>query len=275
MNGGDSSKEMNAIFHRSSPCPALERAGLRRACLIMFRKYSLVIVIYFYTLVCGSLAILMAFVDFTGRSTHLLSRLWAWLILKTCGIRVVIHGLEKLRPDEPKIYMSNHRSYIDVWSIVAYFPVDMKFVAKKELTRIPVFGQALYMLGHIIIDREDRGQSFASLDRAAQKVREGRNVLIFPEGTRAPAGRLGEFKKGGFVLAIKAGVPIVPVSVSGSSSLLPKDSYDVRSGQVEIFIGDQIPTSGFTIEKKEPLIERVRAEIVKNLDLAPPDIPKK
>jgi 1-acyl-sn-glycerol-3-phosphate acyltransferase len=241
----------------------------------MFRKYFLIIVIYFYTFLFGSLAIFMAFVDFTGRSSHFLSRLWAWLILKTCGIRVVIHGLEKIRPGEPKIYMSNHRSYIDVWSIVACFPVDLKCVAKKELARIPVFGQALYMLGHIIIDRQDRGQSFTSLDRAAEKVRAGRNVLIFPEGTRAPAGRLGEFKKGGFVLAIKAGVPIVPISVTGSSELLPKDSYNVRSGVVEIFIGDQIPTSGFTIENKEALIERVRTEIAKNLDLAPPEISKK
>ena len=161
--------------------------------------------------------------------------------------------------------MSNHQSHFDICAILGYLPAQIRFIAKKELYKIPVFGLTLRVIGHVRIDRDDREQAFASYDRAAERIRRGTSIFVFAEGTRSADGRVRPFKKGGFVLAIKAGVPIVPITISGGRKLLPKQKLVFRKGVIKMVIGKPIDTRSYQLENKEDLIERVRDVIVSNL----------
>jgi 1-acyl-sn-glycerol-3-phosphate acyltransferase len=204
-----------------------------------------------YTIFWGALATAAA--PFSGEAIVWIGRQWIGWIFATCGIRVEVDGLERIREVPVAIYMSNHQSVVDIGAIVLSMPVSWRFVAKKELTYIPFFGWALALSDQIVIDRGNRRRSVESLRRAAERVRAGANVIIFPEGTRSPDGSLQPFKSGGFHLALDAQVPVVPVTVSGSQRLTPKRSLQVRSGTVKVVYGTPIPTAGMTVKDRERL----------------------
>jgi 1-acyl-sn-glycerol-3-phosphate acyltransferase len=166
--------------------------------------------------------------------------------------------------------MSNHQSLVDIAAIVMTLPRSQswRFVAKRELTRVPIFGQVLVASRHIIIDRGDRERAVASLREAARRIRSGTSVIIFPEGTRSSDGRLQRFKSGPFHLAIESQVPIVPVTVSGSQRITPKSRLLVYPGVVKIVYGTPIPTRGETIEARKALAARVRRAIATGYDVA-------
>ena len=147
-------------------------------------------------------------------------------------------------------------------------PRPFRVVAKRHLFRIPVFGWCLTMAGMIPIDREKRASAFQSLERAADRIRGGEPVLFFPEGTRSRDGHLLPFKKGAFVIALKAGAPIVPVSVTGSLAVLPKGSIRIRPGHITVRYGAEIPVAQETLETKERLIERVRGAVAEGVAVA-------
>lgn len=219
-----------------------------------------------YTLFWGPIASVLGLL---GRSEAVVwvGRNWVHWILRTCGIRVEASGLENLDPAQPYIFMSNHQSAVDIAAIIETMPRTFRFVAKKELTRIPVFGQALALSGQIIIDRQNREKAIRSLDRAREKIHRDRlSVIVYPEGTRSPSGSLGEFKSGGFHLAVAAGVPVIPVSVSGSHHITPKRSLRVESGRVRIHYGRPIPTEKLAIEDRGKLKEQVREAILQGFD---------
>jgi 1-acyl-sn-glycerol-3-phosphate acyltransferase len=150
----------------------------------------------------------------------------------------------------------------DTAAIVATLPCSFRFVAKRELTWIPFFGWALAASGHVIIDRSNRESSVRSLERAAERVRRGKTVVIFPEGTRVQAGELGEFKSGGFHLALAAQVPILPASVSGSSRITPPRSLRIESGRIHVHYGEPIPTAGLALDDRQRLKELARDAIL-------------
>ncbi len=162
------------------------------------------------------------------------------------------------------IYITNHQSHFDVLALIVALPGQYRIIAKKELFRIPVFGWALALAGFIRIDRTDRDQARRSLDVAARRVRAGRSVVVFAEGTRSADGRLAPFKKGGFILAINSGCPIVPITISGSRAILSRRSHDIRRGTIDVVIGDPIDTSGASYESRDLLIARARAAIEAN-----------
>jgi 1-acyl-sn-glycerol-3-phosphate acyltransferase len=218
-----------------------------------------------YTLTLGFLLLLVIPLDWQGLFYKVITRTWARLIVRTSRVPFEIEGLEKI-PAMPCVYMANHQSYFDVISLIGYLPVPVRFVAKKVLTYIPVFGQALWASGHIIIDRENPGQAKSRLDRAVEKIHRGTSVLVFPEGTRSPDHRLGPFKKGGFVLALKAGAPIVPISITGTQPMMPKGSFRFRKTSVKIKIGDTILSQDYELGQKEKLMARVRSAILANFD---------
>jgi 1-acyl-sn-glycerol-3-phosphate acyltransferase len=240
--------------------------------VIYVARYLLVIL---YTAFWGAVACLAAPFDRDGRSVVWIGRQWVRWILRTCGVRVEVDGLENVPRDRPCVYMSNHQSVFDIAAIVSTLPVSWKFVAKRELTWIPFFGWALALGHQIIVDRKDRESSVRSLARAAERVRAGANVIIFPEGTRSPDASLREFKSGGFHLAIQAGVPIVPVAVSGSRRITPKRSLRIESGRVLVRYGKPIPTERFGVDGRGELKLQVREAILKCLDPqllgSPPD----
>jgi 1-acyl-sn-glycerol-3-phosphate acyltransferase len=223
----------------------------------------------FYTLVIGPPIIVASLFD-GGRTMLRLAPVWVRWILATFRVRIEVAGLENVPTHAPVILMSNHQSLVDIAAIVLTLPRSQswRFVAKRELTRVPIFGQALVASGHVIIDRGDRERAVASLRRAAEIIRAGTTVIVFPEGTRSPRGNLRTFKSGPFHLALEAQVPIVPVTVSGSQRITPKGQLIVHHGVVKITYGKPIPTRGLSNEDRHALSDRVREAIVRGYDVA-------
>ena len=195
-------------------------------------------------------------------------RNWNAWILRTCGVRVVCEGAERARAAEPCVIMSNHQSVFDIAALSTTLPVDWKFVAKRELIWIPFFGWALGLGRQIIVDRSNNERAVASMRRAAERVSGGSNVIVFPEGTRSKTTGMGPFKSGGFHLAIQAGVPILPVSISGSRRITPSGSLRIESGEILIRYGEPIPTAGLDGAEVDSLKQRVREAIEKGIDPA-------
>jgi 1-acyl-sn-glycerol-3-phosphate acyltransferase len=233
--------------------------------VIFALRYALVAL---YTAFWGSAVCLLALFDRSGRSVVWCARHWVAWIVRTCRIRVDADGLEQVPHARPCVYMSNHQSVIDTAAIIHTLPAFWKFVAKRELTRIPFFGWALVAGRQVIIDRADHVRSVESLARAAERVRDGASVIIFPEGTRSPDRALHAFKSGGFHLALQAGVPIVPVTVSGSWRITPKHSLRIESGRVRVRYGAPIPTQGLGPGDLDALKLRVREAILAGYDPA-------
>ena len=225
------------------------------------RRLLLGIVFVSATAFFATLAILGCLIVPNGNPLIWCARPWARVVLAACGVRVHVAGREKIPPGRPVIYVTNHQSHFDMLALIHALPGQYRAIAKKELFVIPLFGWALWLAGFIRIDRADREKAFRSLDVAAERIRRGRSVLVFAEGTRSPDGRLLPFKKGGFVLAIRGGCPVVPISISGSRAILAPHSLDVRRGTIDVVIGDPIETTGYSMETKEELIARVRAAV--------------
>lgn len=219
-----------------------------------------------YLVALGIPALIVSLFDRSGESMVAFARVYMRHILRVCGIRVVTDGLENVPLRSPVVFMSNHQSVFDIPALIAVLPVSWRFVAKRELTWIPVFGWALLLSGQVIIDRSNRRQSVRSLSRAAERVRAGTNVIIYPEGTRSPTGELQPFKSGGFHLALEAKVPILPVTVSGSHRIARKGSLRIDSGTIKVTFGKPIPTRGLTLEQREGLKAQVRDAISQGYD---------
>jgi len=216
------------------------------------------------TAACGLAAGVTAAFEGGERLYWPISRAWARGLLLTAGIKHVhVRGLDKVDPAAPCILMSNHESLLDPPLLIAEFGRALSFLTKKELFQFPIFGWAMKRIGHIPIDRAQKDSAFASIDAAAGQVAEGRAVMVFPEGTRSRNDDLLPFKKGGFVLAIKSGAPIYPIGVAGTRTVLPPGPWLAQTGgEVALVIGDPIDTSAYTLDTKDALMERVRAEIL-------------
>ena len=179
-------------------------------------------------------------------------RWWAALALRVGGVRVRLHNVERMQTGEPRVFVSNHVSWFDVWALAAVLP-RAKFLGKAELFRIPIFGRAARAAGMIAIERENRKSAFQSYRVAAERISDGASVAVFPEGTRGRTYALRQFKKGPFVLAVAAGVPIVPTIVHGTLEVMSRDSFRVRSGIVDIHFLEPIDASGLTYEDRNRL----------------------
>jgi 1-acyl-sn-glycerol-3-phosphate acyltransferase len=197
-----------------------------------------------------------------GKVGYRLARWWMAFNLWMSRVRVKVTGLERLDRSRQYVFMSNHRSAADIVAIgCALWDFQLRFVAKKELQRIPVFGWGLWALKNIIIDRSNHVQAVRSYAVAGQRIRRGISVVVFPEGTRGEGEELLPFKKGGFVLAIETDTPIAPLAVVGTSAVMPKNSLRVESGVVEVRIGEPIDVSGVPLKEKDRLVQGVRDSI--------------
>jgi len=229
--------------------------------VVYFVRYLLIVL---YTIVWAGVGLPALAVDRSGRATLWIARGWVSWILRTCGVTVESDGLENLT--EPCILMSNHQSVFDTAAVIQSLPISWKFVAKRELLWVPFFGWVLAAGDQIIVDRGNREQAVRSRQRAAERVRGGVNVIVFPEGTRSPDAHIAPFKSGGFHLALQSGVPIVPVTVSGSWRITPKRSLRVESGRVLVRYGKPIPTHDLGLDDRQELKRRVREAIVAGFD---------
>ena len=191
-------------------------------------------------------------------------RSWGRLLLRAAGVTVKVAGTEHLSRTGAQIIVANHQSWFDILAVFSVLPVEVRFVAKKELFAIPFFGSTLKALGHVRLDRTNLKAAIEAYAVAAGYIRDQRlSVLVFPEGTRSRDGKLQPFKTGPFVLAIESGAPVVPVYVAGTFGILPKGSIRVRPAAVTVTVGAPITTTGLTIEDREALRDRTRAAVAR------------
>ena len=219
------------------------------------------------TLVLGSLVMITYLFDRSGRTGHGVARLWAKVIVWASGVKVKFEGLEHVRGEGPYLFMSNHQGAYDIFALEGHLPFHFKWLAKKELFYIPVLGWAMAAAGYISIDREGTRKTVEAMNEAARKIQEGMSVVVFPEGSRSPDGSIQPFKKGGFTLAIKSKVPIIPMSITGSREIMPKGKFAASPGEIRIRIDHPIETQNYSLKDRKFLMEKVRQTISKNFKL--------
>ncbi len=224
----------------------------------MIRTPLIAIWVVLVTIFFSISAIIVSFITKNGDMPNKVAAIWARFILAASRIKVEVTGLSNIDPSKSYIYMSNHQGNFDIPILQAYLPVQFRWLAKAELFNIPVFGYAMGRAGHISIDRSDLKSALKSLKNAAGIIRNGVSVLIFPEGTRSCDGNIGQFKKGGFILSVDSGVPIVPVIIHGLWPLMLKNKVFVRPGNVLLEIKEPIESTEYTRKTKDNLLKKVR-----------------
>jgi 1-acyl-sn-glycerol-3-phosphate acyltransferase len=233
----------------------------------MLRAYLFLLFFVPWTIFCAVTAMLSTIVDKSGRMFHRFALLWSRIGMFVAGARLKIEGSELVPSDRPLIFMCNHQSNFDIMSLIQASPVRFTWLAKEELFKVPIFGSAMRAAGYIPINRGDGRDSLRNLARAAKLVESGTSIAIFPEGTRSEDGALIPFKRGGFILAEKAGAQIVPVSISGSREINPPDNFfRLKSGTIKVRFGNPIPTAGAGANHGENLARQVRESIAAGLE---------
>lgn len=233
----------------------------------MVRAYLYLSVFIPITALFALSASIFTLFDSSGRFYAGHARLWARIALVLSNTPVELRGVEHL-PDGPFILMSNHQSNFDILSLIAAIPRRIYWIAKKELFDIPIFGPSMRRGGYIPLDRSDGRKALKSMDNAADIIRRGSSVVMFPEGTRSRDGRLLPFKRGGFMLAVRAGVPVIPVTINGSGRVNPGGAIRLYSGNITITLHPQIniPDGMKKNEAEEWLMERVQGAIAASLE---------
>ena len=220
-----------------------------------------------WTLFCAVTAMLSIFIDPSGRAYHRFALLWSRYGLLIAGVNLEVEGAELVPRDRPLIFMGNHQSNFDIMALFHAIPIRFNWLAKEELFRVPFFGPSIQSAGYIPINRGDGRDSLKSLTKAAQLIRAGTSVAIFPEGTRSTDGRLLPFKRGGFILATKAEAPIIPFTIVGSSGVNPPDNFlFLRPGTIRISFSPPIRTDGQGTKDQSKLMEQVREAIASKLE---------
>jgi 1-acyl-sn-glycerol-3-phosphate acyltransferase len=202
------------------------------------------------------------------RGMYALGHCGVWLALTLAGIRYRVSGREHI-PHRSVVFCSNHESNVDPPVLFLALHPMLHILYKAELHKFPIMGMVLDVGGFVAVDRSDREKAMASIAEGARSIRNGNSFLIFPEGTRSRTGELLPFKKGGFIMAIEAQAPIVPVAVGGGRAAMRKGSAIVRPVHVTVRIGEPVPTAGLTVDDRDDLIQRVRAQVQRLLDEGP------
>ena len=244
-----------------------EQSQPRGTLLTRLRSYCFYLpVVYLYTGILGTVALLVSIFDGSGRAQHRIAHIWASLILKTVGIRVHVKGLDRLRPSQSAIYAVNHLSALDIPVLYSSLPGQFRIMAKRSLFRYPFLGWYLKRSGQIGIVYGDAHASLRSLNRAGDALRKGMPLVVFPEGGRSRTGELQEFMGGAFYVAIRAQAPVVPTAIVGTYDLLPMNSFHMIPGDVDLVIGEPIPTAGLRLRDMEKLAAQVRQVIAELYD---------
>lgn len=215
-----------------------------------------------YTAVLGALSLASMLVDRSGNAAHHCARAWARLILLTTGVRIRVAGLDRLAPGSAYVFVSNHQSIYDIPILFWTLPCQLRILAKASLGRFPVLGWHLRWTGHLLVDRARAGAT--TLKRVAALMAGGQSLIVFPEGTRSRDGRVGPFKRGLFLMAIQAGLPVVPVSVAGSRHVMRKGRLMTCPGKVAVVIHEPIQTRGMAPAGARGLADRTRDVVLRS-----------
>lgn len=234
-------------------------------------RYIKIIWIYFWaitmTLILFVPMILASLLSATGNLAFSISKIWARVMLLASNARVEIIGKDKIKKGQSYVIISNHQSVFDILAIVTSLGIQYRWTIKKEVLKIPLFGHALYASRNIFIDRSNPERARASIRKGLDRLPAGVSVIFFAEGTRSHDGRLRDFKKGGFVVALERNFPILPITVNGSRNVLPKGSIVFKPGRIKVIVGDPIDTHGFTQDTMERLMARTREVVQSNLEM--------
>lgn len=221
-----------------------------------------------WSVFCISFSFIVYLITFRQRNTVWLSKyMWAPLAVSIPGEKLTVIKNDNIDYSKPHIFIANHQSYLDIPSIIKAVDSLLYFVAKKELKKLPFLGWYISISGMIFVDRSNRKKSVESMKRAAQMVRDGKSVLTFPEGTRTKTGKILPFKKGAFLLAIDAGVPIVPIAISGTGNIFPSNKIVFKPGKAKLKILDPIDTTSYNSENVEELIAKAHEAIANEVSL--------
>lgn len=228
------------------------------------RTFVTIIVMIIFTTSFGLIAIVAALFrekDRPGSTYDWVPREWSKWIMRAAGVTVRIHNPERALPGAPRIFVANHLSWFDITALASFLPWP-KFVAKAELFKVPVFGQAIRAAGMIEIQRENRKAAFDSYKIAGAKIQQGISIVVFPEGTRGTDYSIRQLKKGPFILAVAAGVPIVPIILHGTMEITPKHKVTVRPGVIDVHLLEPVPTAGLGYDDRDQLMATVRERMV-------------
>ncbi len=228
----------------------------------MIRALFLVAIGVAMTAFMSGCAVAFAFITSDENMIHRVANIWAKMLLAIANTKVEIIGAENVLMGKPQIFMANHQSDFDILIVLAHLQGQFRWIVKKELFQIPLFGRAMQGAGYIEIDREDRERAIMSIDRAAMKIREGKSVMSFPEGTRSTDGKIKPFKQGMFYLAIKSGVP----TIIGAGEIMPRRSLHIRPGRITMVIDKPIDVTGYSIDNRQELIDKVQNIISRNYE---------
>jgi 1-acyl-sn-glycerol-3-phosphate acyltransferase len=240
--------------------------------------FFLIPAISVYTVVLGAASIASSLFDRRGHVAHACARAWSWLILKTTGVRVAVEGLDRLEPRRTYVFVSNHQSIYDTPVVFASLPYQLRIIAKESLARFPVLGWHLKRGGHLFVDRRNPDRA-GILGRWRALVSDGLSLIIYAEGTRSATGAVARFKAGSFLLAIQAGLPIVPLSIINTRQVMPKGRLRTEPADVRLIVHDPIMPPNLadpTIQDAKLLADRVHAivaapvETLQNCSTAPP-----
>jgi 1-acyl-sn-glycerol-3-phosphate acyltransferase len=203
----------------------------------------------------------------TGNLAFSISKLWAYTMLAVSLVRTEIINKDKIMRRTSYIIISNHQSLYDIIALVTSLGIQFRWIIKKEILKVPIFGYGLYASRNIFIDRSNTASAIESINKGFDRLPKGVSVMVFAEGTRSPDGKIHEFKKGGFVTAVRRKIPILPVTVNGSRRIMPKGSLAMKPGKIQIVIGDPIDTSSYTNDTVQELIDKTRQAVIANSDM--------
>ena len=237
---------------------------------MMARLRGVFLLTFWFTAIAVLAPFLIALRLITGNENMIYSpvRLFVRMGLAMVGVRIEVSGVERLDPQQAYIFTPNHQSLIEVPLFVTYLGRNPAYLAKKEVFKYPVFGYGIGLMGVVPVDRSNSAAAVESARRATENLREGKSYVVYPEGTRSRDGQLLPFKKGAFMMAIDAGVPVVPVTISGATKIMPKGEVKVFPSTVRITLHDPISTKDYSRETVADLMMMTRARVLSALDEA-------
>jgi len=218
------------------------------------------------TLILCIPVIIAALLSRTGNLAFSLSKIWAYTMLAVSFVRTEIKNKAKIVKGQSYIIISNHQSQYDILALVTTLGIQFRWIGKKEVLKIPIFGYALYASRNIFIDRSNTARAIESINKGMERLPHDASVMVFAEGTRSADGQIQEFKKGGFMAAIIRKIPILPVTVNGSRRVLPKGDLVVKPGRIQVVVGDPIDTASYTAAIVQELMDKTRQAVIANFD---------